>query len=217
MNKPNYYAVITADVRYDKTLIPNAKLLFAEITALCNMNGKCHASTKYFADLYNVSKVSIQKWLKQLEEKNYIKRKVVYKPNSKEIDVRYITIIDHSTKQKLTTSNKDKLTDNITKLNNNITYNNIDDRKLKFEEQVFQITDVAKDVLEDFVDYWTETNKSNTKMKFEMQKTFNINLRIKRWCKNNFKWSEKFGDKSPRPWSKIDHQIKEYEIGKKYL
>tara|TARA_Y100000401_G_scaffold32952_1_gene24354 strand:- start:7875 stop:8510 length:636 start_codon:yes stop_codon:yes gene_type:complete len=211
MTKPNYYAVITADVRYDQTLIPNAKLLFAEITALCNMNGKCHASTKYFADLYNVSKVSIQKWLKQLEEKNYIKRKVVYKPNSKEIDVRYITIIDHSTKQKLPTSNKDKFTDNITTINNNITYNNIYNRKLKFEEIIFQITDISKDILQDFVDYWTEENKSGTKMKFELEKTFNHNLRLKRWCRNNENWNKN------KITSKIDQQLNEYIKGKEYL
>ena len=84
-DKPNYYAVLTANVRYDHELPPNAKLLYAEISALCNMNGKCTASTKYFADLYNVSKVSIQKWLKALEQKKYINRKVVYKNNSKEI------------------------------------------------------------------------------------------------------------------------------------
>ena len=66
-SKPNYYAVIPADVRYSKRLTPNAKLLYAEITALCNMNGKCTASTQYFANLYEVSKTSIQKWLKILE------------------------------------------------------------------------------------------------------------------------------------------------------
>jgi hypothetical protein len=64
MQKPNYYAVIPADVRYNKNLTPNSKLLYAEITALCNMNGKCTASTQYFCKLYEVSRVSIQKWLK---------------------------------------------------------------------------------------------------------------------------------------------------------
>ena len=71
MNKPNYYAVIPANVRYDKTLTPNAKLLYAEITALCNMNGKCTASTKYFCTIYEVSRISVQKWLKILD---YLKR-----------------------------------------------------------------------------------------------------------------------------------------------
>ena len=70
--KPNYYAVIPAQVRYSKELTPNAKLLYAEITALCNMNGKCTASTEYFCRLYEVSRVSIQKWLKNLEDNNYI-------------------------------------------------------------------------------------------------------------------------------------------------
>ena len=56
--KPNYYAILTAEVRYNKDLTPNAKLLFAEITALCNMNGQCFASNRYFADLYGKSKTS---------------------------------------------------------------------------------------------------------------------------------------------------------------
>ena len=60
-DKPNYYAILTANVRYDSRLTPNAKLLYAEITALCNMNGKCTATTSYFTNLYQVSRVSVQK------------------------------------------------------------------------------------------------------------------------------------------------------------
>jgi len=32
--KPNYYAILTSEVRYNQKLTPNAKLLYAEITAL---------------------------------------------------------------------------------------------------------------------------------------------------------------------------------------
>ena len=37
----------------------------------------------------------------------------------------------------------------------------------------------------DFINYWTETNKSETKMKFEMRETFQINRRLKYWSNNN--------------------------------
>jgi DNA-binding PadR family transcriptional regulator len=75
--KPNYYAVIPANVRYAKDLSPNAKLLYGEITALSNAEGFCWASNAYFADLYDVSNRSIQGWLSQLEQMGFIRVEVV--------------------------------------------------------------------------------------------------------------------------------------------
>ncbi|MGX7375253.1 helix-turn-helix domain-containing protein [Enterococcus asini] len=122
-NKKSYYAIIPANVRYDEHLTPNAKLLYGEITALCNEKGFCWAGDKYFATLYKVSRISIQKWLKSLEDRNYIKREVVYKAGSKEIDARYITIVNNPSKEMFTTPSKQKLTDNNTSFNN--TNNNV--------------------------------------------------------------------------------------------
>ena len=59
----SYYAIIPANVRYDKDLPANAKLLYGEITALCNEKGICWATNDYFAKLYDVSKTSISKWI----------------------------------------------------------------------------------------------------------------------------------------------------------
>tara|TARA_R110001599_G_scaffold197517_2_gene394147 strand:- start:830 stop:1261 length:432 start_codon:yes stop_codon:yes gene_type:complete len=120
MEKPNYYAIIPAEVRYSKKLTPNAKLLYAEITALCNMNGKCTASTQYFCRLYEVSRASIQNWLKSLEDNNYISRSVTYKNGSKEILSRVIKLTNHTPSIKIYTDN----TNAKAYTNTNITYSN---------------------------------------------------------------------------------------------
>lgn len=98
--KKSYYAIIPANVRYDDMLIPNAKLLYGEITALCNEKGYCWASNEYFAQQYNVGKSTIQRWLKTLEERGYITRDVKYKDNSNEIEARYIRIVSEGSSHK---------------------------------------------------------------------------------------------------------------------
>ena len=81
-----YYAIIPANVRYDKDLVPNAKLLYGEITALCNEKGYCWATNQYFAELYNVSDRTIKNWISQLVDKGYIQRSVKYREGTKEIE-----------------------------------------------------------------------------------------------------------------------------------
>lgn len=90
--QPSYYAILTADVRYSKVLKPNEKLLFAEITALTNMNGQCFATNKYFAGLYDVSIETVSRWVSHLEKLGFIKRTIKYKQGSKQIDKRFISI-----------------------------------------------------------------------------------------------------------------------------
>lgn len=140
MNK-SYYAIIPANVRYDKDLPPNAKLLYGEITALCNERGYCWAENKYFAELYNVSKTSISKWISALTEKGYIQSKLTYKEGSKEIDKRYITIVNDPIKEKLNTSLtnindpiKEKLKDNNT---SNNTINNTSNKKKERKKSTY--------------------------------------------------------------------------------
>lgn len=91
--KVSYYAIIPAEVRYDPDLPPNAKLLYGEITALCNETGYCWATNRYFAELYGVSVRSVQNWITALNEKKYIQIKMSKKTNIETEDSRLISII----------------------------------------------------------------------------------------------------------------------------
>jgi hypothetical protein len=94
MGNPNYYAVITAEVRYDKTLSASEKLFFAELTALTNMNGKCFASNNYFAELYGVDRSTVTSWVRKLAQKGFID--VEYEYDGKQITKRSINLVNTS-------------------------------------------------------------------------------------------------------------------------
>ena len=88
--RPNYYAIIPAEVRYDNELRANEKLLYGEITALSQKTGECWASNKYFSELYDVKINAIAVWIRHLKDKKYIE--VNYIRDGKEIKKRYIKI-----------------------------------------------------------------------------------------------------------------------------
>ena len=125
--QPNYYAITPATVRYDNNLKSVEKLLYGEITALANKNGYCYAKNKYFADLYNVTSVSVSKWISHLQELGYIETEIIRNKN-KEIVSRNIYIVYTPYYQKNQYPYVKKNTQGINKnvKDNNIKYN-IDD------------------------------------------------------------------------------------------
>ncbi|HAP7951409.1 TPA: helix-turn-helix domain-containing protein, partial [Enterococcus faecium] len=117
-----YYAIIPANVRYDKRLKPNTKLLYGEITALCNERGFCWAGNEYFADLYGVNKETISRWVSDLIKFGYLNREIIYKEGTNQIINRYLRINQYPIDEKRNTPIDEKVKDNNTSINN--TFNN---------------------------------------------------------------------------------------------
>lgn len=62
----------------------------------------------------------------------------------------------------------------------------IDDRKkLLMKKMVIHLPEYGKEMLREFFDYWTEMNEGGKKMRFEMQKVFQVDRRLKTWSRNN--------------------------------
>lgn len=175
-----YYAIIPANVRYDKDLVPNAKLLYGEITALCNEKGYCWATNQYFAELYNVSDRTIKNWISQLVDKGYIQRSVKYREGTKEIEQRKLFIgsennfttignyVPDPRENNFTTPSEKNFLDNNTSINNTVNNTNIYKEKNIKKESVNSViaeyTDNKdlQDALHGFVEMRTKARKPLT-------------------------------------------------------
>ena len=109
--KPSFYAILPAYVRYEKRLKPAERLLFAEISALTNKLGYCTASNGYFAELYETKKETVSRWISHLSELGFVKLEMVYE--GKQIKGRKIWI-----DEKVMTPIDEKVKGNNTRLNN---------------------------------------------------------------------------------------------------
>ena len=73
--KPWYYAILPATIRYAEDLTELQKLLYAEITALAQANGYCYASNSYFANLYKKTSKRISSTIQDMAKKWYLEVK----------------------------------------------------------------------------------------------------------------------------------------------
>ena len=136
----SYYAIIPANVRYDESLPANAKLLYGEITALCNKEGYCWASNDYFAKLYNCTRQSVSSWISKLKDRGYISIEVIYKEGSKEILNRYIKIFEYPIQKNLNTPIQKNLKENNTS-SFNTTLNKKKERKSGYDAILSSVED----------------------------------------------------------------------------
>lgn len=82
-------------------------------------------------------------------------------------------------------------------IEDNKTKDNINRRKLKFTSELSPFIKIyGKPMIDEFYNYWTENNKSNTKFKKELEKTWDLDKRLLRWNNNNF--GKKQFDNTPK-------------------
>lgn len=193
MEHRSYYAVIPANVRYDKDLSPNAKLLYGEITALCHDKGYCWATNQYFADLYGVSTKSISRWVSQLVDKKYLHLKLIYKDGTKEIQQRRLYLFppmdnnDQGYGQNCPMGIDKNVQENNT-VNNNKNNNTIKEPRHKYGQYKNVLLsdkdlaklheDYGKPIIDEYIqrmDEWIELNGKRYK---------NYNLALRKWLKN---------------------------------
>ena len=91
----SYYVIIPSRVRYDNRLVPSEKLMYGEILALSSKTDYCFASNKYFADLYNVSPITVSNWIAHLITYGYLRFDYI-SSNGSEYTTRKLYITDRS-------------------------------------------------------------------------------------------------------------------------
>lgn len=140
MDKPSFYAIIPADVRYDKCLKFAARLLYGEITALCNSTGVCTAGNDYFAALYDVDDKTISRWISQLRNAGYIGVTVFNSEgNRREITIDKKVTTYGQKKHEVVTKKSRGSDQKVTPIKENITINNTINREetaLAFLERI---------------------------------------------------------------------------------
>ncbi len=157
-----------------------------------------------------------RKAIKRLKDLGIIETKVVgipAKQHFKIIENKLLSYFNTSCEEtaKLVVKKTQTINKNNNKNNNN---NNISNRRNEFVFEVLSF-DYDESILNGFIDYWTEPNKSNTKMKFELNKTWSTKLRLKTWANNQKKWDKP--KSNIKTMSKLDAQINEWQKAKELL
>ncbi len=84
--KPSYYSILTAEVRYHPNLSPFDKLLYSDITSLTNKKGYCNATNKYFSKVFNKSISTISRAIATLSDNGFVHTKLIKDDNNEIVE-----------------------------------------------------------------------------------------------------------------------------------
>lgn len=90
MERPIYYSILPSQVRYDKNISANEKILYSEIVVLAQKKGYCFAQNDFFAELFAVNKNTISRWIVNLEKWGFVRCEMTYIEDTKWITGRKI-------------------------------------------------------------------------------------------------------------------------------
>lgn len=89
MKEQSYYMIIPSEV-WDAEISAKAMILYGHISVLANKQKYCFAGNDYFETVMKMSQSTLNRCFKELEDLQLIRREVIYKEGSKEIEQRKI-------------------------------------------------------------------------------------------------------------------------------
>lgn len=190
MEKPNYYGILPANVRYDKELKPMEKILFTEISSLTSKEGYCYAKNSYFAELYDVHKNTVGNWINNLVKRDYLKSVIIYEKGTKNIQERRLYITTPTNEKTDTSINKkidtcqsknleginEKIEDNNTSINNTSLLLNNNNTYVKNE-----FSRVCEEIKNNWIKIAHEYKLSGTQLKITEKRKRVINNLLKEY------------------------------------
>ena len=150
---------IPIEILTDEKLSDKEKIIYAIILYLSKENNYCYLTNKTMSELLNISITQVSKLVNSLKDKTYINIELIYKKNSKQVEMRklipisknkdtYLTKVKYPLQQNFNTPIKEKFKDN--KYNNkninkcNITRQDYKKLRANFEQRDYTNYDFTK-------------------------------------------------------------------------
>lgn len=137
-----------------------------------------------FANIKATLKRDLIKWKEKSEKNKQIAIDRWNKNASKGIDINANVCERIKTDANYTdsVSDSDNVSDKV--INKKESKPSLETRSLAFKSELVPFKQkYSIDMLKSFYDYWTEPNHTKTKMRYEMEKTFDVDRRLKTWSK----------------------------------
>ena len=79
---------IQIEILTDKKLSDKEKIIYAIIIYLSKENNYCYCTNKTISELLNITITQVSRLVNSLKDKNYINIELIYKENSKQVEMR---------------------------------------------------------------------------------------------------------------------------------
>ena len=144
---------IPIEILTDEKLSDKEKIIYSIILYLSKENNYCYLTNKTMSELLNISITQVSKLVNSLKDMKYIDIELIYKENSKQVEIRklipinkntYLTKVKYPLQQNFNTPIEEKFKDN--KINNKYNGNNNFCKKnmANFEQRDYRNYDFTK-------------------------------------------------------------------------
>lgn len=177
-----FYTALEKIAKQEKPV--KTEVLKAQLNIKKRLN-KCWNFIEEIGLISSINGESFNEKLLNYSEKYKIKkeknRKKISEWRKNQNDIKSVT----SYEQKC---NPDKVKESKVKENK---INGINERIENLKSEVYSFNNYEKELQDDFIRYWTEPNKSKTKMRCELEKTWDTKLRLITWENRSNKFNNK--------------------------